>query len=140
MKYNKFYSELGKLLYAVADADGVITKQEKQALLNIVREELVPKDQHADAFGTDAAWYTQIEFEILEESGADAETAFHSFIDYVENHHSAFDSKMIKACLRVAGELASAYHGTNKKEKTLLHQLDQKLKKIKFRESKNSHH
>ena len=76
----------------------------------------------------------------LEEAGADAETAFQSFINYVENHHSAFDSKMMRACLRVAGELASVYHGTNKKEKALLHQLEQKLKKIKFREPKKPQH
>lgn len=136
MKYREFYSELGKLLYAVADVDGTISKKEKQALLHLVQQELVPQEQHTDAVGTDAAWYTEIGFEIQEENITDAETAFQSFIDYVEDHHTAFDKNMVKVCLRVASELASVYHGTNRKEKALLQQLEQRLKKIEFKEPK----
>ncbi len=52
MLYKKFYSELGKLLYAVAEIDGIITNKEKKALLEIVKKELVPADNHIDKFGT----------------------------------------------------------------------------------------
>ena len=39
MIYREFYSELGKLLYAVADIDGVITEKEKKKLKEIVKKE-----------------------------------------------------------------------------------------------------
>ena len=73
MLYKNFYSELGKLLYAVADIDGVITQAEKKALHEIVKKELVPAEKHTDEFGTDAAYYAEIEFEYLDEEQMDAE-------------------------------------------------------------------
>jgi hypothetical protein len=130
MIYKDFYSELGKLLYAVADIDGVITQEEKIALQKIVKKELVPAESHKDEFGTDAAWYAQIEFDYLDEEISDAEAAFNSFIDFVEEHHTAFDEKMKKVCIHVAQELADAYHKTNKKEKALIGELKDKLEKI----------
>lgn len=136
MRYPEFYAEVGKLLYAVADVDGMISAQEKQALMKIVERELVPEENHKDAYGTGAAWYAGIEFEILEEEIADAETAFESFINYVEEHHTAFNGSMKKVCLRITRELASVYHGTNKKEKEMIHRLERKLNKIAF--SKNN--
>lgn len=129
MIYREFYSELGKLLYAVADIDHVITQQEKNKLQDIVKKELVPAEPHKDAFGTDAAYYAEIEFDFLDEQIEDAETAFESFIDFVEEHHTAFDKKMKKVCLHITQELANAYRGTNKKEKQLLEKLKQKLEK-----------
>ena len=129
MIYKEFYSEVGKLLYAVADIDHVITQQEKNKLQDIVKKELVPAEQHKDAFGTDAAYYTEIEFDFLDEQIEDAETAFESFIDFVEEHHTALDKKMKKVCLHITQELADAYRGTNKKEKQLLEKLKQKLEK-----------
>jgi hypothetical protein len=133
MSYKEFYSELGKLLYAVADIDGVITQKEKNKLHDIVRKELVPAESHKDEFGTDAAYYSEIEFEFLDEEIGDTETAFNSFINFVEEHHTAFDEKMIRVCLRVARELAAAYRGTNKKEKMLVDKLRRKLEHIEVR-------
>ena len=130
MLYKYFYSELGKLLYAVADIDGVITQAEKKALHEIVKEELVPAEKHKDEFGTDAAYYAEIEFEFLDEEIGDAEAAFNSFIDFVEEHHTAFDEKMKKVCLHVAREIARAYHKTNRKEKLLIKKLKDKIEKI----------
>ncbi|MBI4944956.1 MAG: hypothetical protein HY840_00985 [Bacteroidetes bacterium] len=129
MLYKDFYSELGKLLYAVADIDGVITPAEKKALHEIVRKELVPAEKHKDEFGTDTAYYAEMEFDYLDEEIGDAEAAFNSFIDFVEEHHMAFDEKMKKVCLHVAKEIANAYHKTNKKEKALIEKLKERIKK-----------
>lgn len=136
MEYKDFYAELGKLLYAVADIDGVITQQEKKVLIDIVKNELVPAEKHVDAFKTDVAFYTEMEFDFLDEEIGDAEAAFNSFIDFVEDHHTAFDENMKKISLHVAKELADAYHGTNKKEKELINKLIERLKKIEVRKSK----
>ena len=133
MIYKEFYSELGKLLYAVADIDGVINQKEKQAMKDIVRKELVPAENHTDAFGTDAAYYTEMEFDFLDEEIGDAEAAFESFIAFVEEHHTAFDEGMKKIALHIVKELASAYRGTNKKEKALIEKLKKNLENIEVR-------
>jgi uncharacterized protein YeaO (DUF488 family) len=130
MKYKEYYAELGKLLYAVADIDGAITQKEKKALQDIIRKELAPAEKIRDEFGTDVAYYAEMEFDFLDEEIADAEAAFESFIDFVEDHHTAFDEKMKKTCLHVAKELASAYHGRNIKENELIEKLKKKLEKI----------
>ncbi|MBL0308332.1 MAG: hypothetical protein IPP77_01110 [Bacteroidetes bacterium] len=130
MVYRQFYSELGKLLYAVADVDGVITQKEKKALKEMVRAELVPEEEHTDKFGTDVAFYAEIEFDILEDSMIEAEDAFESFIQFIENHHSAINQNMRDVILKIAVRLADAYHKTNKKEKALLEKLERKLKAL----------
>ena len=136
MIYTEFYSELGKLLYAIADIDGFISPQEKKKLQEIVRRELVPIEKHGDEYGTDAAFYAETEFNILDENNSDPEAAFESFIDFVEEHHTAFDDKMKNVCIRIAKELAFAYRGTNKKERILIEKLNDKLDKIAI---KNNH-
>lgn len=140
MKYKDFYSELGKLLYAVADIDHVITQKEKKALYDIVKNELVPHERHTDQFKTDVAFYAEMEFDFLAETIGDTEAAFNSFIDFVEDHHTAFDERMKKVCLHVAKKLAQAYHGTNKKEKVLIDKLKEKLNKIEIKKAKKKLH
>lgn len=137
MLYKEFYSELGKLLYAVADIDKVITQQEKEELQKIVRTELVPFEKHIDEFGTDAAYYSEIEFEFNDEQINDTESAFNSFIDFIKEHHTAFDEKMKKVCIHVVEEIASSYRGENKKEKTIIKKLKAELSKIKIKKSKS---
>lgn len=124
--YKKFYSELGKLLYAVADIDHIISQSEKKALYKMVRDELVPAEKHTDEFGTDTAFYAEIEFDFLDNEVTDSETALQSFVDYIEDHQRLIDQPMRNACFRMAEKLAKDYYGKNQKERELL----DKLKKI----------
>lgn len=137
MTYKDFYSELGKLLYAISDIDGTISKEEKKKLQEIIKNELVAEESHTDAFGTNAAFYSEIEFEFLDENIADAAAAFESFIDFVEYHHTAFDERMKKTSLHVMKELANVYYGTNKKEKQLIQKAVKMLNKIDIKKSPN---
>ena len=127
MLYRQFYSELAKLLYAVANIDGKISEKEREELKAIVRKELVPAEHHTDKFGTDAAYYTEIEFDFLEEAMTEPEAAFESFMDFVEKHHTAVDSRMLEVSLRTAGKIAATCHKTSKKEKELIKILEKKL-------------
>lgn len=127
MDYKQFYAELGKLLYAVADVDGMISEKEKKSLQEIVRKELVPIEDSLDHFGTDSAFYTNFEFDILDDAIEDPAIAFESFIQFIENYQSDIDIKMIHATRKVAIQLANAYKNTNKKEKELLSTLNKKL-------------
>lgn len=130
MLYRQFYSELAKLLYAVANVDGKLSQEEKEELRTIVRKELVPNEKHMDKFGTDAAYYTEIEFDILEETLPEPEAAFESFINYIENHHTAVNESMREVSLRTAKKIAEAYRKTNKKEKELIKRLKKKLETL----------
>jgi uncharacterized tellurite resistance protein B-like protein len=137
MLYKQFYSELGKLLYAVADIDGVISVEEKSMLKKLIRKELVPDEKSTDEFGTDAAFYAEFEFDILEDAHASPKAAFNSFITFVENHHSAFDSRLREATIRVVTTLVDAYHKTSENEKKLINDLKQKLESIPVRKAKS---
>lgn len=127
MLYRQFYSELAKLLYAVANVDGKISVKEREELKAIVRKELVPAEHHTDKFGTDAAYYTEIEFDFLEEAMIEPEAAFESFLNFIEKHHTAIDNRMREVSLRTAKKIAETYHKTNKKEKDLIKVLGKKL-------------
>jgi len=127
MFYRQFYSELGKLLFALANVDGIITKKEKETLHDLVKTELAPAESHTDKFGTDAAYYTEMEFEILEDNMMDAEQAFDSFLFFIENHPTAIDDRMRIATLKVAKKLADTYHKNSKKEKEFIKKLEAKL-------------
>jgi uncharacterized tellurite resistance protein B-like protein len=133
MLYKEFYSELGKLLYAVSDIDGTVSAVEKKKLQKIVKEELVPAESHVDDFGTNVGFYSEMEFDFQDEEISDAETAFESFISFVEDHHTAFDERMKKVSLHIMKELADVYYGTNKKEKELIKKATKLLNKIEVK-------
>ncbi len=130
MFYRQYYSELGKVLYAIANANGNISDKEKDVLKEIVRKELVPAEKHTDTFGTDAAYYTEIEFDILEDSLPDTDAAFDSFIDFTEEHHTAITPAMRESALRVTQKLIDIYHHHHKKEHALAKKLSDKLKSL----------
>jgi uncharacterized tellurite resistance protein B-like protein len=128
MDYRMFYAELGKLLYAVADADGVISQQEKVQFYNLVQSRLMHKEIHTDEYGTNDAWYAAFEFEVADEQIMPAADAFQSFIEYIEAHKNELDEDTRVLCLTLADRLAESYRHSNKKEK----QLIQKLREVLF--------
>ncbi len=127
MSYRKFYTELGKLLYAVADADGVIRPQEVAALRNVVRKRFIPLHAGADSYGQDHAYYSEFEFEALQEHNADPELAFSSFISYAKGHPKEFTGEMKKLCLLAAEEVGEAFSGKNIYEEEMIRRLKEEL-------------
>jgi hypothetical protein len=132
MRYEEYYAELGKLLYAVADVDRVVSKEEKEKIYGMIRDELVAREKNKDRFGTNLTNYAQIEFDYLNDEDVivDPTDAFNSFVDFVERHYTAFNPEMMKICLHIAKVVAEAYHGINRKEAQMISELERKLKKI----------
>lgn len=128
MDYQMFYAELGKLLYAVADADGVVSASERETLYQLVQSRLMHKETHTDEFGTNDAWYAAFEFEVADEQIMSAADAFLSFTEYIESHKNVLDDDMRRLCLTLADRLADSYRHTSKKEKELI----QKLREVLF--------
>lgn len=127
MNYKKFYSELGKLLYAVADVDGKISQKEKAAIHKLLQEKLLPQETHTDEFDTNLANYAEFEFEVAEEQGMSVREAFTSFIDYIDTCNGKLDKNLKEACLLIAEKIATAYHGTNRTEQKMIAILKRKL-------------
>ena len=123
-----YYKELGKLLYAVAKADGTINPNEATELKRIIKSELVPAEKETDKFGTDAAFYTEFEFEAYEEMDIDAELAYDSFISFVKEHNNYVTLEMREKAYFLATNVSDVFKGKNKAEKNMLDRLKKDLK------------
>lgn len=127
-----YYKELGKLLYAVAKADGTINPNEVKELKRIIKSELVPAEKETDKFGTDAAFYTEFEFEAYEEMDIDAELAYDSFISFVKEHDNYVTLEMREKAYFLATNVSDSFKGKNKAEKSLINRLKKDLKLNKY--------
>lgn len=123
MDIKQFYIAIGKLLYAVADADSVITRQEKKELYNLINSRLTQREYHTDQFGTNDAWYAAFEFEAAEEIGMTAGEAFTGFEEYIHQHWQNLDDDMKNICMQLADKIAESYHHTNRREKEMIRKL-----------------
>lgn len=127
MDIKMFYAELGKLLYAIADIDGVITTQERRELHELIGSRLTQSEIHTDEYGTNDAWYAEFEFDVAEEQGLDPEDAFNSFAAFTEENGKYFDERMRDICLLLADRLAGSFHHINQAEKNMLQRLREVL-------------
>jgi len=127
MEAQLFYKELGRLLYAIAASDGSVSDKEVATLKRIVSEELVPQEASTDHFGTDQAYITEFEFDVLADRSASAEGAFDSFIAYMARHKNDLDPERKELIYRAADAVANAFHGVNKAELPLLIELRRHL-------------
>lgn len=132
MIIRSYYKELGKLLYAVAKADGKINPHEVQELKRIIKSELVPAEKETDKFGTDAAFYTEFEFEAYEELDMDADVAYDSFISFVKEHNNYVTLEMREKAYFLATNVSDAFKGKNKAEKNLINRLKKDLQLNKY--------
>jgi hypothetical protein len=127
MDLREFYAEIGKLLYAVADIDGVISIQEKESLHQLIQSRLTQRETHTDEFGTNDAWYAEFEFDVAEDQIMNAEDAFESFLQYVREHQHGFDTQTRELCVTLAERMAECYRHSNSKELALIRQLREAL-------------
>lgn len=127
MRFQDFYSELGKLLYAIAKADGRVGEKEYDSLKTIVKEELLALEDSRDQYGTDNAYYTEMEFEFLEETFGDPNTAFNSFLDFLDTHRAAFSPELKLLTSRISERIAKSEYGINQKERKYLEKLFEKM-------------
>lgn len=119
----KLYENLGKLFYAVADADDVIHKEEIDALKNIVEKDWVKVDDLHDEFGTDAAYLIEIMFDWLDENRPPAYQAFYEFKDFKDDNENYFTPDIKALILKTAESIAISFEGKNNKEKQMLSKL-----------------
>ncbi len=128
MDYQEFYIETGRLLYAIAMADGEIQEDEKSKMLNLVRDTLRKLENSVDAFGTSNAFYTEFELERLIDFNVESEESFNSFIDYLELNVSEITPDLKEIIISMAEEVAEAWDGVVAEENLYLNRLKESLR------------
>lgn len=126
MDYKEFYTELGKLLYAVAKADGEVQEEELfkiyQMIVNDLSDSLLfDRENEVDAY------YAEFEFEALTDNNADMAEAIKSFIEFYELNKESFSPKMKDAILKAMNAVAIAFDDVVPEEQLLIDQLKEKL-------------
>lgn len=116
MSTKLFYSELGKLLYAIANADNIINQKEKEALTKLITERLLQKEKDTDRYGSNEAWFTQFSFDTSEDAIESTENAFKNFLDFVKEYKNELTEDELALCLKLSEHLADSYHHVNKKK------------------------
>lgn len=127
MNSKDYYIEFGKVVYAIAMADGEIQDEEKEVVVRMVKEELASMEDKTDSFGTDLAYYTLFSFEREEEQGSDPETAMESFFSYLDRHHLHPGERTRRACIKLLKRVAGSYGRTTLAEKQLLEKFEHRL-------------
>jgi uncharacterized tellurite resistance protein B-like protein len=118
-----FYAALGQLLYAVADADGIISRTERDELLELIRSRLMHRETLTDPYGTNDVWYSLFGFDSAEEEIMSAEDAFQSFADFLDSNRERIDMETREVCLLLSDRLANSYRHTNRKERQMLQRI-----------------
>lgn len=96
-------------------------------LKRIVSEQLVPQEVATDHFGTDQAYVTEFEFEVLADREASVQGAFDSFIAYMARHKQDLNAGRRELIYRCADAVARAFHGVGRAELPLLRELHKHL-------------
>lgn len=127
MSTKLFYAELGKLLYAIANADTIINQTEKETLTKLITERLLQKEKDTDRYGTNEAWFTQFAFDTSDENIESTENAFRNFLDFVKQYKNELTEDELTLCLKLSEHLADSYRHINKKENKILAELRSQL-------------
>lgn len=116
----EFYIAFGNLLYALAMSDGAVQQQEKESILKLVKEKLVPSENIKVAMGTDLAYYTAFAFETADEFVQSVEDTLTQFIDYVKEHEEKITREQLKVLISIIKEVAKSYGRVTKKEQEIM--------------------
>ncbi|MBK7666860.1 MAG: hypothetical protein IPJ32_05590 [Sphingobacteriaceae bacterium] len=124
----QYYKELGKLVYAVAAADGVIQAEEREQLHRFVLKEMASHEQSVDSSGMNQAFYVDFEFDATEEKHPSGEEVIKSYTRFVHGNYEPNDGPLIANSLKLLEAVALAY--TKKNEKTIIENVRHEMSEI----------
>lgn len=124
----QYYKELGKLVYAVAAADGVIQPEEREQLHQFVLKEMASHEASVDSSGMNQAFYVDFEFDATEEKHPSSEVVIKSYARFVHNNFESNDSELISNSLKLLEAVALAY--TKKNEKNIIENVRHEMSEI----------
>ncbi|WP_350285339.1 hypothetical protein [uncultured Croceitalea sp.] len=119
-----FYQSLGKLFYAVAQADSSVHSKEIDTLKEMVREYWLQVDEVEDEYSTDAAFQIETVFDWLLEYEKSAQECYEEFEQFYTDHKVRFTDDIKYLTMATARAIASAFSGKNKAELITLGRLE----------------
>ena len=123
MFYEELYTELGKLFYYIAAADGKVHPAEKESLQQLIQSNWKPLESSADKHETDQPDLIDFSFEYEDAEGPSI-NGFQSFEAFYQEYKSRFKPVIINNILQTAKAIASAYRGKNKHEQKVLDRIN----------------
>ena len=115
----QYYKELGKMVYAVAMADGVIKSEEIETLHQFVLKDLAMHEVHIDSSMMNEAFYVDFEFENSIKTNLDTNTAIKSYAKFIHNNFETGDEGLIQRSVKLLETVAGAYSRSKEKEVVL---------------------
>lgn len=120
MDNNTLYTEIGRMAYAVAKANGGVKDKEVEHVFNFIDEEL-------KTGSSNAILYLGAEFTKLRRMNVSARDAFHMFSSFLENHSGKIHQSLKNLCLRLAIQIANADESVDETETAIIYKLRKKL-------------
>ncbi len=111
----QYYKELGKLVYAVAAADGTVQSEEKEKLHQFVLKEMAYHEPTVDSSGMNQAFYVDFEFDTTEEKHPPASDIIKSYTRFAHTNFEPGDEQLIKNSIKLLEAVALAYSKKNEK-------------------------
>lgn len=131
MNYQRFYSELGKLIYAASSIQGLIPSEEKNKLISSINDMLIPMEKHRDQFGENVVSYVIAELDFLDEQAADPMASFDSFLDFIEQHYTGVDQLMLNVLQLIFKRVSVYSDSISNRTHKLIKRYGALLEKIK---------
>lgn len=117
----QYYKELGRLIYAIAMADGVVQPEEISKLHQFVTKELAHHEKTYDSSGMNQAFYVDFEFEELIRNHPPLDGAVTRFKTFITENSEPGDEALIDRSIALMEAVAYAYSKT--KERSILDQI-----------------
>ena len=124
----RYYKELGKLVYAVAIADGAIQNEERQKLHQFVLKELATHEHTYDSSGMNQAFYVDFEFDESEKAKISLNGTLHTFSKFIQENFEPKDTQLIERSILLLKAVAEAY--SKKKERNIIEEFINKTKQL----------
>lgn len=118
-----FYSNLGKLFYAIAAADKTVSEEEINTLKQIVNTEWLLLEGAKDESEVKAMREIKITFEELNKEKANAKSCMTAFKLFKELHENLFTDNVKQLIWKTANAVASSFSRRNKSELLLIAEL-----------------
>ena len=126
MDYSGLYTEIGRLAYAIASADGIIHSSEVEKVCDFIGREIEQVGSD-DKISEEAVLQAVVEFNILRNQNASAKEAYLKFLNFIDDHSELFTLRIKNLCMNISLRIASAYEGIDETERALIDKLKKKL-------------
>lgn len=117
----QYYKELGKLVYAIAVADGFVQEEEKYNLHQFVLKQLAHHEKTHDSSGMNQAFYVDFEFDSYVNNHPELNGTAKAFVKFVKENADPGDEALIERSIQLMENVAHAY--SKSKEKIIIDQV-----------------